>query len=210
MKDDKMYTELKENGVIDNPFDVMMHHSLELTRGILFSCHRLKNPDVPEQVCINKEKIEAYTNKIQEELSKLMNMSDEVVAMCRETSYYYQRDEFEAMNKILLELERNMQTVYSQSVPSRNDRFEQIRLGKDSDEYKRILELRILITDSKELSSMGDNDLRNLYDVISRPDVCVKYWMTQEELEEKQKIIERYNLTENDIEYMISYRNSKK
>ena len=209
MTDRDMYLELKENEVEDNPFDVMLHHSIELTRDLLFSCHRLKNPKIPEQICINEEKLESYMNKIRDEFSKLLNMSNETVAMCRETSYYYQQDKFNKMNESLLEFGRNMETVWSKSVPNRNDRFEQIRLGEDSDEYKRLLELRSIINDSEDLSSVDDKYLHSLCDVISRPADCVQYWMTKEELKKKQEIIQKYGLSIDDINYMISYRNSK-
>lgn len=194
----------------DNLFDVMLHHSIELTRDLLFACHRLKNPDISEHICTNEERLESYMDKIREEFSKLLNMSNETVTMCRETSYYYQKDKFNKMNESLLEFERNMETVWSRCVPNRNDRFEQIRLGRDSKEYKRLLELRSIISDSEELSSVDDKYLHSLCDVISRPDECVQYWMTKEELEKKQEIIQKYGLLEEDIEYMISYRNSKK
>ena len=114
------------------------------------------------------------------------------------------------MNESLLEFERNMETVWSRCVPNRNDRFEQIRLGKESKEYKRLLELRKIISESEELSSVDDKYLHSLCDVISRPDECVQHWMTKEELEKKQEIIQKYGLSEDDINYMISYRNSEK
>lgn len=208
MTDKEMRLELKENEVKDNPFDVMLYHSLELTRDILFASHRLKNPELPEQFYTSKEQLKYYMDKITEEFSKLLSMHNETVTMCRETSYYYNQDKFDKMNTLLLELENNMETVWSKSVPSRNDRFEQIRLGKDSVEYKRILQLREIFRTS-ELSEYDDEYLRSMCDVISRPEECVPQWMTQEELEKKQEIIKKYNLSENDIEYMISYRNSK-
>ena len=109
MKDRDMYLELKENEVKDNPFDVMLHYSIELTRDLLFACHRLKNPEIPEQICTNEKKLESYMDKIREEFSKLLSMSNETVAMCcRETSYYYQQDKFDKMNKSLLEFDRSM------------------------------------------------------------------------------------------------------
>lgn len=209
MTDREMHLELKENEVQDNPFDVMLHHSMELTRDLLFACHRLKNPEIPEQICTNEERLESYMDKIREEFSKLLSMSNEAVTMCRETSCYYQQDKFDKMNESLLEFERNMETVWSRCVPNRNDRFEQIRLGKESEEYKRLLELRRIISESEELSSVDDKYLHSLCDVISRPEECIQYWMTQEELEQKQKIIKKYDLSEDDVEYMISYRNSK-
>lgn len=209
MTDRDMYLELKKNEVKDNPFDVMLHHSMELTRDLLFACHRLKNPEIPEQICTNEERLESYMDKIREEFSKLLSMSNETVTMCKETSYYYQQDKFDKMNESLLEFERSMETVWSRYVPNRNDRFEQIRLGKESKEYKRLLELREIISESEELSSVDDKYLHSLHDVISRPDECVQYWMTKEELEKKQEIIQKYGLSEDDIEYMISYRNTK-
>lgn len=209
MTDRDMYLELKQNEVKDNPFDVMLHHSMELTRDLLFACHRLKNPEIPEQICTNEKILESYMDKIREEFSKLLSMSNETVAMCRETSCYYQQDKFDKMNKSLLEFERSMETVWSRCVPNRNDRFEQIRLGKESKEYKRLLELRKIISESEELSSAHDEYLHSLCDVISRPDECVQYWMTKEELEKKQEIIQKYGLSEDDINYMISYRNSE-
>ena len=210
MTDRDMYLELKQNEVKDNPFDVMLHHSMELTRDLLFACHRLKNPEIPEQICTNEKILESYMDKIREEFSKLLSMSNETVAMCRETSCYYQQDKFDKMNKSLLEFERSMETVWSRCVPNRNDRFEQIRLGKESKEYKRLLELRKIISESEELSSADDKYLRSLCDVISRPDECVQHWMAKEELEKKQEIIQKYGLSEDDINYMISYRNSEK
>lgn len=206
MTEKEMRLELKENEVKDNPFDAMLHHSMEMTRDLLFACHRLKNPEIPEGICTNLEKLEKLMDKITEEFDKLLNMSAETVAMCRETSFYYQQEEFNKMNDSLLEFERNMETVWSRCNPNRNDKFEQIRLGKESDEYKRLLELREIINTSKELSSVDRGYLCSLHDVITRPEDCKKYWMSEEELEEKEEIIEKYNLKEEDINYMIAYK----
>ena len=210
MTDRDMHLELKENKVEDNPFDVILHHSIELTRELLFACHRLKNPEIPEHICINEESLGSHIDNIREEFSKLLSMSNETVTMCRETSYYYQQDKFDKMNESLLEFERNMETAWSRCVPNRNDRFEQIRLGKESKEYKRLLELRKIISESEELSSVDDKYLHSLCDVISRSDECVQHWMAKEEFEKKQEIIQKYGLSEDDINYMISYRNSEK
>lgn len=206
MTEKEMRLELAENDVRDNPFDVMLHHSIEMTRDLLFACHRLKNPEIPEGICTNLERLEQRMGKITEEFSKLLNMSDETVAMCRETSYYYHQAEFNKMNDSLLKFERNMETVWSRCVPNRNDSFEKIRLGEGSEQYKRILELREIIDKSEELSSVDDSFLHSLCDVIDRPDDCVKYWMTEEEFEKKKAIVEKYELTEQDINYMVAYK----
>lgn len=206
MTEKEMRLELAENDVRDNPFDAMLHHSIEMTRDLLFACHRLKNPEIPEGICTNLEIFEQRMGKITEEFNKLLNMSDETVAMCRETSYYYHQAEFNKMNDSLLKFERNMETVWSRCVPNRNDSFEKIRLGEGSEQYKRILELREIIDKSEELSSVDDSFLHSLCDVIDRPDDCVKYWMTEEEFEKKKAIVEKYELTEQDINYMVAYK----
>lgn len=206
MTEKEMQLELEGNEVKDNPFDVMLHHSMEITRDLLFACHRLKNLEIPEGICTNLERLEERMDKITEEFNKLLNMSDETVAMCRETSFYYQHTEFDKMNDSLLKFERNMETVWSRCAPNRNDRFEKIRLGEESEQYKRILELREIIDKSEELSSVDDSFLHSLCDVIDRPDDCVKYWMTEEEFEKKKSIVEKYELTEQDINYMVAYK----
>lgn len=206
MTEKEMYLELAENNVQDNPFDVMLHHSLEITRDLLFACHRLKNHQIPEGICTNLEVLGKRMEKINNEFNKLLNMSDATVDMCRETSYYYQQTEFNKMNDSLLKFERNMETVWSRCAPNRNDRFEKIRLGEKSEKYKRILELREIIDKSEELSSVDDSFLYSLCDVIVRPDDCVKYWMTKEELNKKKAIVEKYKLTKEDVDYMVAYK----
>lgn len=131
MTEKDMCLELEKNEVNDNPFDVMLHHSMEITRDLLFACHRLKNPEIPEGICTNLERLEMRMDKIIQEFSKLLNMSEETTAMCRETSFYYKQTEFNKMNDSLLKFERNMETLWSRCVPNRNDRFEKIRLERN-------------------------------------------------------------------------------
>lgn len=206
MTEKEMRLELSENNVKDNPFDVMLYHSMEMTRDLLFACHRLKNPEIPEGICTNLERLQEMMNTITEEFNKLLNMSDETVAVCRDTSYYYHQTEFNKMNDSLLKFERNMETVWSRHTPNRNDRFEKTRLGEESEQYKRILELREIIDNSSDLSSVDVSFLHSLCDVIDRPDDCVKYWMTEKEFEKKKSIVEKYGLTERDVNYMIAYK----
>lgn len=203
---EKMYLELKDNNVNDNPFDVMLHHSIEMTRDLLFACHRLKNPKIPETVCTNLTTLENRMDLIINEFDKLLNMSDETVAMLRETSYYYQPDEFHKLNDSLLKFEKNMETAWSRCVPNHNDTFEKLKLGEESDQYKRILELRDIINNSNELSNVDCSYLHSLCDVIERPEECIKYWMNANEFKEKIEIIKKYNLTCNDVQYMIAYK----
>jgi len=206
MLEKEMRLELEDNDVNDNPFDVMLHHSLEMTRELLFACCRLKNSEIPEGICINLETLKKRMDIITKEFNKLLNMSKETVAMCRETSYYYQQKEFNKINDSLLRFEKNMETVWSRCVPNRNDRFEKIKLGEESNEYKRILELREIIDKSEELSCVDKKHLCSLCDVINRPNECIKYWMSENEFEKKNEIVKKYNLTEEDVNYMIAYK----
>lgn len=207
MTENEMSVELKENNITDNPFDSMLHHAMELTRELLFACHRLRNNEIPEQFWTSEEKLGQLTDKINEEFSKLQNITDETVSMCRETSFYYQPKEFERLNDELLKSERCMDTVWTRCNPNRNDRFERIRLGKDSKQYERLIELREISENAEEFMCLERRDLNDLCDVILRPDKCIEYgWETKEKLEEKKKIIEKYHLTEEDVEYIIAYR----
>lgn len=202
----RMRAELKENNVEDNPLDAMLYFSLELARDLLFASYRIKNSEVPEQLRTKLENLEFSMNKIKEEFSKIENMSEETVRMLRETSHYYDHDEFEKANKSLIKLEKAMDTLWTKSVPCRDDRFERIRLREESEEYKRLLELRNLIDNSDDLSSADDRYLHSLNDVLYDSDRCIdNMWMSPEEVRERQEIINKYHLTQNDIEYMISY-----
>ena len=213
MTDEEMRLELKELNVKDNPFDAMLHHSLELTRDLLFACIRFRNSKIPEGFWLREDIIDFFVGNIKDEFSKLSKMSEELVAMCRETSCYSisSYNKFNKANECLLELERNMQTVFSECVPNRNDRFEQIRLGVDSDEYKRLLELRDIVSKSDELSSVDCGYMYSLITVINNPDDFERYGMlSQKEFEERLSIVEKYNLTEDDILYMIAYKRTSK
>ena len=71
MLEKEMRLELENNNVNDNPFDVMLHHSMEMTRDLLFACHRLKNPEIPEGFCTNLEALEKRMDIITEEFNKI-------------------------------------------------------------------------------------------------------------------------------------------
>lgn len=201
----KMKNELNDNNVIDNPFDRMLYNSIELTRCLLFASHRLKNNEVLSTVVTNKDEINYYMNSIKEEFSKLQNMSDETVSLCRETSSYYNQDKFNKMNDTLLKIEDNLDTIYNKDVPCRDDRFEKVKLGENSDKYQRMIELRKIMDKSRELSHVSEVYLSSLIDIIYFQDGCVPNFMSQKEFSEKSKIIKKYNLSEEDIKYMISY-----
>lgn len=201
MTNEEIKKELEYYHVQDNPFDAMLYKSLELAREILFSCSRLRNPDIPEPVCISKERLENYINFITNEFNSLMEMGTDTVTLCRETSYYnIYRDRFNELNDELLKAERAMETVWTRCNPNRNDAFEKIRLGDDSEKYKHLCYLRNV---AKELCESKDNMsfeyLGELIDAIWNEGLS----------DEKAEIIKKYNLTENDICYIQAYLYSK-
>lgn len=206
MKSKEISLELKENNVIDNPFDLLVYYTLQLSREMLFACKRFKHPEM-QAFCINEEGLEKHINRIKDEFEKINNMSDNAVTLCRNTSYYNAHNGLDFANKIILTLQHNIQTIYTKDVPCRNDEFERIRLGEDSDEYKRLVELRNLIDTSEELSSVTDSYLNLLHDVLFKG--CGGDIMKKDKYKKMKAIIDKYNLTTNDINYMISYKNSK-
>lgn len=208
MTEKEMRLELEENSVQDNPFDVMLHFSMDLTRELLFACHRMKNSEIAKCVQTNPEILKKKFDMIMNEFGKLQNMSEETVAMCRETSYYYEGKKFNEMNKALLTLDNNMETIWSRSVPNRNDQYERIRLGEDSDEYKRILELRNIIDTAEEFSNIDRDYLYELLDVIDKSDGIPDEFI-DERYKEDVEIIRKYKLTIEDVMYMTSYKFSK-
>lgn len=207
MTENEIRKELVDNNVEDNPFDVMLYHSIEITRDLLFAIHRLKVNSIPKSIITNPERLQKRMDMLLKEFNSLLNMSPDTVDLCRETSYYYQRDSFDEMNNILLKFERNMETEYCKCYPNRNDRFERIRLGEDSQEYKRLLRLRDIIDNSEELSNAEKDYLHSLCDIIDRPKECIEYgWVTENEFKERSGIIEKYELSVDDVKYMISYK----
>ena len=82
-------------------------------------------------------------------------------------------------------------------------------LHPNREQYARMLKLRELVDSSPELSNVDIRYLHGLLDVINRPKYCIKYWMNRDDLDTKISIINKYNLTEKDVEYMIHYKTCK-
>ena len=84
-----------------------------------------------------------------------------------------------------------------------NDEFEKIRLGEDSPEYQRLLELRKIYEENKDEFKKDPYLYRRVFYNINNPD-SVNYDET-EDIKKCEEFIKKYNLTENDIDYIISY-----
>lgn len=194
--------ELKENNVKDNPFDNLLYYSFELTRTLLFASKRYKN--VKENgMQIAPEKIVSLTNGITNELNILKNLSDETVEFCKGTSCARDAKKvksFDSLGSVLLKNEENLETSKMYTVPCRNDRFEQARLGTSSKEYKRLLELRELTRTAPELKNAGEDYLYSLCDTIYDVESGDKTSC------HKKEVIQKYGLTEHDLEYIIALK----
>lgn len=206
MTENRIRQELMEHEINDNPFDVMLYHSLEMSRDLLFSRHRLRVP-VMGEFCVKLQNLDAHIDIIKAEYSKLLTLSDEAIAMCRETSCYYENVSFNKLNMALLDYENNLETLWNRCVPNRNDRFEQLRLGNESSEYQRLLELRKIADDSAEFKRLNHEQLMGLSEmVLWGEDYITRGYITEKEYKRKKAIIDKYTLAYDDIMYIVAYR----
>lgn len=199
MDANKIKEEMQREGIIDNPFDLMMVSAIELTRMILFASHRYKNHEVCEVVDAykNPKIISVYMDCINDELKKLANVSEETVALCRRTSKYY-IDSFDTINKKLFEFQKTIPTLYTCTVPCRNDEFEKIRLGEDSEKYSRIVELQELCCTAK----LNIEDISYMKEILTSEND-----ENNETYHGLENLMKKYHLTYADVSYMESYIN---
>lgn len=204
---EKIKSELEENGVVDNPFDVMLYKSMEIVRDILFASRRLKNEDAPINACTTSERLSDEFDFVLEQFKTLEGMSEETVKFLRETSSSHYGTEFNCCNDSLLQLEEKLQTTWNQISPIRPDKFEIVRLGEDSDEYKRMLELRDIATDPSKLGGRHEDYLNSLYDVITHGEDCIGRWLaSRKAYEDRKSLVDKFSLSIEDIEYMIAWK----
>lgn len=204
---DKIKSELEENGVVDNPFDVMLYKSMEVVRHILFASHRLKNEDAPINACTTSERLSDEFDFVLEQFRTLEGMSEETVKFLREASSLYNGTKFNCCNDSLLRLEEKLQTTWNQTSPVRPDKFEIVRLGEDSEEYKRMLELRDIATDPSKLGARHEDYLNSLCDVITHGEDCIDRWLTSRKAyEDRKSLVDKFSLSIEDIDYMIAWK----
>ena len=131
----------------------------------------------------------------------MSSVDKDTTTFCRETSAVSTNSElFNDFNSILSNVENSLPTIMSHCVPKRNDEFEKVRLGEDSKEYKRLVELRKIHNDNKDKTT---SYWYSLCDIITDLDQTKKE-MSESEFNDKYNVIKTYNLTEDDIEYIIS------
>ncbi len=203
MNKEVIKSDLTENNVVDNPFDLMLYYSLELSRALLFASHRFRNDEIIDRLDLYKNPtiITNLIEAIDDQITIMSNVDKDTTAFCRETSAVNTDSElFNDFNSILSEVENSLPTRMSHCVPKRNDEFEKVRLGEDSKDYKRLVELRKIHNDNKDKAT---SYWYSLCDIITDFDQT-KDEMSESEFNDKYNVIKTYNLTEDDIEYIIS------
>lgn len=206
--EDKSFAEVaKELEITDNPFDVMAYNALELARDVLFSCSRLRCGHTGlENMTISKDILDYRFRYILQNYQKIMAMPQECVDICRKHCIYdeiFKRPNY--INDTLLSLEKAMHTVWSEDKPCRDIDYEKARLGEDSDEYKRLLELRAVVDLQQNINKFC-KDLHRMHDVLYHGKKVIEYGFCEEyEYEYLKKFIDNHKLTYADIKYMISY-----
>ena len=208
MNEEWIRDDLFDYGVEDNLFDLAIYYATELARNIVFSSTRYRNPTLPRSLYDRENQLDPYIEKLESIYNILDSLSDETVEFLRNTSKMAERYSISnSANKRLLRIQEQLDTNMTKCVPCRNIDFERVRLGEDSDQYRRLLYLRKIVDENEFLSN---EYLDRLIDILAHKKEVIEYqWCTEEEYNEKYNFIQTHNLCENDIEYMASYLEKK-
>lgn len=200
--------DLFDYGIEDNLFDLALYYATELARYVVFSSSRYRNPRIPEAIYNRENQLDPYIEKLTFIYDTLDSLSDETVEFLRNTSKMTERYGIQnSANHRLLNIQKQLDTIMTKCVPCRNIEYEKVRLGEDSDQYRRLLYLRKIVDENEFLSNKY---LDRLIDILNYKREVIGYrWCTEEEYTEKYNFIQTYNLSERDIEYMISYLEKK-
>lgn len=207
-KEEMIRKELEENGIEDNLFDLAVYYSVELARSAVFSSTRYRNTDVPKNIYDRKYQVDPYIERLEFIYDALDSLSDETVEFLRKTSKMSQRYGIQnSVNHKLLNIQKKLDTVMTRCEPCRSLEYEKIRLGENSDQYKRLLYLRNIIDKDENI----DKDyLSRCIDILDKGKLVIEYkWDSKEGFDEKSNFIKTHNLTAKDIEYMVSYKEKK-
>lgn len=206
--EERIRDELSKYCVEDNLFDLALYYATELARYVVFSSSRYRNPEVPEAIYNKENQLNPYIEKLTSIYDTLDSLSDETVEFLRNTSKMTERYGIQnSANHRLLNIQKQLDTIMTKCVPCRNIEYEKVRLGEDSDQYRRLLYLRKIVDENEFLSN---EYLNRLIDILNHKRKVIEYhWCTEEEYTEKYNFIQTYNLSERDIEYMISYLEKK-
>lgn len=201
---------MKFFGIEDNPFDIMMHAALKLTRSVMFSARRYRNKGVIEALWESDEDlIDSYAEMIRHQYSILNSVNEETVKFLRDHSYMgslIYGEEFNDINKYILAIEHDLDTIYSHIIPCRDLEYEKVRLESDPATMMRLLSRQNLA----DKYGLTKTRLYHLLDVLECPEGIITTTSEEEEsVKQDKKFIEENRLTSDDIEYMISYVEKK-
>lgn len=207
-KEEKIRKELQENGIEDNLFDLAVFYSTEIARYCIFSCSRYRNPEVPLAIYHRKNQLDTFIEKLETIYDILDSLSDETVEFLRNTSKMLERyGILNSANHKLLNIQKKLDTNMTQCIPCRDLEYEKIRLEENSDQYKHLLYLREIIDKNENISK---DYLSSLIDILNDGENVIKYaWESEYSFYNKSNFIKTHNLSQNDIEYMISYLEKK-
>lgn len=198
---------IKENleyfDITDNPFDLIAHYAIEILRNTMIASIRYRNKIYTDHIDGRMDKNESMMDHIRDMYQIIDYLNEDTVEFLRKTSYFGKDHRlFNLISKSLLQYQIDMDTVYSHIIPCRDIEYEKIRLGEDSDEYQRMLTLHSLV----------DNNYINedVYEIFEDSiNDCKQELITEEEYEYAERIIQEYDLTNDDLEYMKSYMEKK-
>lgn len=195
---------LSDENSVSNPFDVFVQTSLELARASLFFQQRFKNTDSGFAIRVeDMDSVKSYYERMCQQFEILNSIPQEELEICRKTSFYSDNDKFSSLNKELFEKSQGIPTIYSDSNPYINTEFEELVYGKDSDKYKRHAYLREVVCRDYSFSR---EDLCKCCDILTHGlDYCKYHFgISDKDAEHLQGVIDCYNLTTEDCDYMCS------
>lgn len=205
---ENMKNELENYGLEDNPFDYLLCKSLELSRALAFAGNRYRSPGAVGNLI--PEAISNLMNDIENCIVKLASMDTATITLCGGTSATCEGNLFNNINDVLLGFEDLLPTKMSYTHPARNDDFECIRLGEDSPEYQRLLELRKIYEENKDIFKNNPYLPKKLFCIAIKDADYTTTCNMEKYIKECEELIKKYNLTEDDIEYINSYHRLKK
>lgn len=188
VKKNEHLTELK---ITCNPFDIIYQSYIELARAFLFFPHRVGDNT---SIQFSWDAVEGYKERIDTAIKQIEQLTPDELELVRTTSYAYAN--LDEKNHILVDLFRDVPTVYSKSMPRYNLDYEKVLFGEDSEKYIRRRELdNILETTKVSL---------NFLESVSNVNSGYRSQTDESYNENAKEFIDKYNLNENDIDYMIS------
>lgn len=132
-------------------------------------------------------------------------MSDMSIDLLKRTSFYYNNPEFDQLNDTIIQFERNMETKYTRCVPCHNPELERYTYRDKPEHLEHLDTLKKIADNTPWLEQRAD--FYEIIEVIENDNYKIhEAVMEDDRFNNIKKLIKDYNLTINDVEYMMSYR----